>query len=314
MKQTSTKLKGLMMVLLGVGLLGSVMLISSCGSKSSPTSSSSGTGTPTVSVPSVSTLCTFASVTPYYLAVDTQGNVYATTNGGTIVKCTSAGVTSTYKSGFTTTVGVAVDGSGNLYVSDSGAKTVSKITTGGVVSTRGGAFTFNTPYALTINSNATTLFISDTGTFQIDALVLGSNSASSYFGGLGDPYGIAVETNGDIYYSNGSFGDDLLIVYPAYASAFAGTNAAGFANGALTSAKFDDPLQVALDSSENIYLADNANDAIREISGSVVSTLVGSAAESPTVTKTLSSPTGVAVDGSGNVYFTSGSTIYKYQP
>jgi sugar lactone lactonase YvrE len=98
-------------------------------------------------------------------------------------------------------------------------------------------------------------------------------------------------------------------------SVYAGSGP-GFANGSLFGAKFSDPLQIAMDSHGNIYVADNGNNAIRLVStsGSTVSTLVGAAGDSPAVTQTLSSPTGVAVDGSGNVYYCAGDSIYKYKP
>lgn len=288
--------------------------LNGCSSKANPASPAA---TPTP-LPSVSTLCTFTTGEPSYLAVDNQGNVYAATTGSTILKCTSAGVTSTYATGFSQTEGVAVDSSINLYVADAGAKTVSKITSGGTVSTLGGSFSFNTPWALAINSAATTLFISDVGANTIDTLVLGSNTASTIFNSIDSIEGLAVDANGDLYVSASAY--NILSYIPSsfsYVGTYAGTGTGAFANGSLTSAEFYEPLQIAMDSHGNIYVADYKNNAIRVVStsASTVGTLVGPAADSPTVTQTLSDPPfGVAVDGSGNVYFSAGYSIYKYKP
>jgi serine/threonine protein kinase, bacterial len=302
---------------IAVGLLGLFMLVTVVfsGSCSSNPPASPATPTPTP-LPSVSTLCTFTTAQPYYLAVDSQGNVYATTNNSTILKCTSAGVTSTYASSLTDTIGIAVDSSGNLYVADEGAKAVLKITST-TVTALGGSFSFNEPYAVALNSAATTLLISDVGADGVDALVLGSNTVSSVITSENSVDGLAYDANGNLYQTQGAY--NCLIYVPSNftsESVYAGSGTPGSANGALTSARFSDPLQIAMDSHGNIYVADNGNSAIRLVStsGSTVSTLVGPSSMSPTVTQTLSSPTGVAVDGSGNVYFCAGYNIYKYKP
>ena len=89
------------------------------------------------------------------MAVDASGNVYvADTGNGTIRKVTSVGVVTTFagtaeKFGstdgtgaaaeFNNPEGIAVDGAGNLYVSDTGNDTIRKITPAGVVTTLAGA-------------------------------------------------------------------------------------------------------------------------------------------------------------------------------
>ena len=82
----------------------------------------------------------------------------------------------------------------------------------------------------------------------------------------------------------------------------------GHVNGAKASSKFNQPYQLAADSSGNIYVADRGNNAIRKIyaSGSVV-TLAGSSSlagsdDGSTSTAKFYYPSGVALGSNGAVY------------
>jgi sugar lactone lactonase YvrE len=92
----------------------------------------------------------------------------------------------------------------------------------------------------------------------------------------------------------------------ATVSTFAGDGTAGFNDGATSSAQFNNPYGVAVDSSGNVYVADYFNNRIRKISGGVVSTLAGDGTQSyldgTGTAARFNFPSGVAVDSSGNVY------------
>lgn len=88
---------------------------------------------------------------------------------------------------------------------------------------------------------------------------------------------------------------------------FAGSGSQGATNGTGTSASFKSPYSLAVDASENVYVADTDNHLIRKITpAGVVSTFAGSgSAGSVNGTGTASSfnyPEGIAVDALGNVY------------
>ena len=90
-------------------------------------------------------------------------------------------------------------------------------------------------------------------------------------------------------------------------STFAGSGTEGSGNGIGTEAQFNLPFGVAVDSSDNVYVADLDNHRIRKITpAGVVSTLAGTGtegfADGTATTAQFNYPSGVAVDSSGNVY------------
>jgi len=94
-------------------------------------------------------------------------------------------------------------------------------------------------------------------------------------------------------------------------SAWAGTGPAGYSGdgGAGTAAQINQPAQMALDASGNLYIADISNNRIRKVtSGGTISTFAGTGTASfsgdggAATSATLNGPRGVAVDAAGVVY------------
>jgi hypothetical protein len=79
-------------------------------------------------------------------------------------------------------------------------------------------------------------------------------------------------------------------------------------SGAATSVSLSGPRGVAVDASGNVYIADTGRNCVRKVSGTTVSRVAGGGANTAcsyagvATGVSMSSPRGVAVDSSGNVY------------
>src|SRR5271154_917342 len=79
--------------------------------------------------------------------------------------------------------------------------------------------------------------------------------------------------------------------------------------GSATSAPLREPISVAVDSSGNLYIADEADNRIRKVTPKgIISTYAGtgvpgySGDEGPAASAELNSPNGIVLDAKGNMY------------
>ncbi|HEY5749117.1 MAG TPA: IPT/TIG domain-containing protein [Chryseolinea sp.] len=90
------------------------------------------------------------------------------------------------------------------------------------------------------------------------------------------PLGIAIGRDGNLFVSQGTIHSILSIDGSGQVNTFAGENGSGFVDGAAVAAAFNFPNGVFADAtSGDLYVADGNNNAIRQISNGVVSTLAG---------------------------------------
>ncbi len=237
---------------------------------------------------------------PSGVAVDSSGNIYvADFNNSRIRKVDSKGTISTFAGNGIASFGgdggaatsamlngpisVAVDGSGNLYIADQLNNAVRKVASNGTITTIAG----------------TTV-----------AGYNGDNIAATT-AQLNLPSGVAVDGSGNVYIAD--FGNQRIrkVSSTGTITTIAGTGVAGFAgdNGAATAAQMSAPIAVALDKSGNLVICDQGNNRIRQVTSSgTISTIAGSGVAGSTgdngsaTAAQLANPSGVAVDGSGNVY------------
>ena len=253
---------------------------------------------------------------------------------------------------FNAPTGVAADSKGNVYVGDFGNHTIRKITASGLVSTLAGlagsrgsadgigsAARFVYPWGVSVDStgnvyltdsvNSTIRKITPDGVVSTVAGLAGSNGSMDGTGGEARfyyPRGVAVDNsqNSQNLYVVDTANSTIRKILPSGVvttlAGFAGSS--GSTDGTGNAARFDHPSDVALDNAGNLYVTDQYNHTIRKItSAGVVSTMAGLAGSSGSTdgigsAARFNGPSGIAVDGVGNVYVADevGHTIRKVTP
>jgi DNA-binding beta-propeller fold protein YncE len=182
---------------------------------------------------------------------------------------------------------VAVDGSGAVYIADSGNNQVLKETPSGSSYTQSTPITgLNQPYGLAVDSSGA-VYVADSGTSQVlKETPSGSTyTASTVAGGLNQPFGVAVDGSGAVYVAD-TLNNQVLKETPSGGGYTAGTVASGL----------NQPFGVAVDGNGAVYVADSGNNQVLKETPS------GGGYITSTVASGLGSPEGVAVDSSGAVY------------
>ncbi|OGV77489.1 MAG: hypothetical protein A3K18_12010 [Lentisphaerae bacterium RIFOXYA12_64_32] len=273
---------------------------------------------------------------PSSVAVDSAGTVYVgDSSNHAIRKVTSAGEVTTFAAGVGYPAGVAVNAAGMVFVTD-GNYTILQVTPEGVVTTlagdawgqgyadgTGASARFDHPRGLAADS-AGNVFVADWGNNTIrkvtsagvvTTLVTGSVRAHGSADGTGRaarfsyPRGLTVDSAGNVYVADFNNCTIRKVTPAGVTTTLAGSVGAwGSADGTGSAARFAEPWDVAVDSAGNLFVADYFNNTIRKVTpAGVVTTLAGTAGVSGNADGTggmarFSSPTGVAVDGAGNVY------------
>jgi sugar lactone lactonase YvrE len=232
----------------------------------------------------------------YGLAVDADGNIFATSYSNEIFKISTAnppvvtvfagsigpGFQDSPNPTFNNPRGMVIDRDGNLYIADRDNHAIRKITPAGVVSTVAGTK------------------IAGVG---IPGSADGTGSSASF----NYPAGITVDTSGNLYVADTN--NELIrkISPSRVVTTVAGSGALGNADGSGAAASFDTPQGLTMDSNGNLIVADTGNHNIRTVTPlGVVTTLAGYGSSGLRneigARAKFNAPIGIAVGSDGTIY------------
>jgi gliding motility-associated-like protein len=230
---------------------------------------------------------------PSGIVQDAMGNLYITDNGsGMIRKVTPVGVVTTIAGnnmGFTETdgkgsaasfynpVGITMDPQGNLYIADQGSGRIRKIDTAYNVTTIAG---------------------------NLPGFADGKGTAASFYG----PAGITIDAQGNLFVCDDYNRRIRKITPQGDVTTVAGSSTPGSFDGTGTSAGFAGITGIVADNNGNLYVTESGTvSKIRKINAQgVVTTIAGTGvsgyADGFAAQAQFNNPTGLVMDGSGNLY------------
>jgi tripartite motif-containing protein 71 len=214
-----------------------------------------------------------------------------------------AGPGGTYVSRYVAPYGVAVDGSGSIYIADAGGSVIEKCSSTGIVqatwgSLGSGSGQFDSPRGVVARSGGG-IYVADSGNSRIEALDssgvwVGSWSGlGSGPGELDTPNDSVVATSGLTYVAD--TGNNRVQILGSDGSYISSWGATGSGAG-----QFIGPKGIALSSSSTVFVADTGNHRIQsfDASGTHITTFGGSGS----LAGQFSSPEDVVIGPSGDVY------------
>lgn len=268
---------------------------------------------------------------PYHVAIDASNNLYvADYSNNRIQKFDSSGnfsakwganggdgTAGSNNGEFSGPVGVAVDGSNNIYVFDVGNLRIQKLTSAGVYVTKWGGWgtgdgQFYNSGGESIGVDAVgNVYLADQYHNRVEKFDTNGNflakfgSQSTANGEFYEPWGISIDPSGNIYIADTAnhriqkFSSNM--AYSGKWGKNGGDGTSGTGNG-----EFNKPTSLVFDSSGNIYIADGSNHRIQKFnSGMSYITKWGRNSgdgSSGTGNGEFNKPSGIAIDSVGYIY------------
>jgi sugar lactone lactonase YvrE len=278
---------------------------------------------------------------PLAIVFDKFGNYYiADAPGNTVRKVNAAGVITTIAgtgvSGYSgdggpaTSAelyypdGVGIDSAGNIYISDNSNFVIRKVDSAGNISTFATNPNFFSLGAMAVDS-ANNLYVVDQSTCVLwkitpaaaVSVVAGVEFVCGYNGDnisattadLNLPYGVALDTRGDIYIADAGNNRIRKVNALGIISTLAGDGNCGFVdNVPPTSGEMCSPAGVTVTPNGGaIYIADEFNLRVRKVASNLITTYAGTGlsgfnGDGPALTTNFDDPFAVAFDSKGNLY------------
>ena len=234
---------------------------------------------------------------------------------------------------------VAVDGAGNLFIADKDNHRIRKVDSSGIITTVAGSgvagfggdggSALNAqlahPWWIAVDGSGN-LFIADSGNYRVRKVDLSgvittvAGSGERGYGGDGGPAvqarldyptGIATDGAGNLFIADHNNHRVRKVDPSGIITTVAGTEEGGYGGdgGPAVQARLQNPTGLAVDDDDNLYIADQYTHRIRMVNPYGVITTVAGSGDSgfsgdggPAVQARLNYPTGVTVDGAGNLF------------
>lgn len=234
---------------------------------------------------------------PYYIAIDQNGDlVFTDFNEHRIKRCTVPGASVTTIAGsgvagdtdangtsaqFRNPLGLCVDSTGIIYVTEYAGHRVRKIATNGDVTTLAGSTTavagnvdatgtaarFDIPWGIDITDDNTILYVCDYTNVKVRKIVVATAVVTTHATLSYNPQGVGVDPNGNAYAAHTSHAI-IKITSGGSASVFAGAEGvADTTDGTLANSRFYTPNGVTVAADGTIVIANLSNPRIRKITG-----------------------------------------------
>jgi len=204
---------------------------------------------------------------------------------------------------FSYPIDVAIDTSGNIYVSDYFNDRIQKFDSSGTFLSKWGTSgsgdgEFNQPRGVAVDASGN-VYVSDHGNHRIQKFDSSGTFLTKWgTNGSGDghfdyPFGVAIDASGNIYVADA--GNHRIQKFDS-----SGTFLTKWGTSGSGDDQFNSPYSVAIDASGNVYVADVSNHRIQKFDSS--GTFLTKWGTSGSGDGQFNNPNGVAVGASGNVY------------
>jgi uncharacterized protein (TIGR03437 family) len=163
--------------------------------------------------------------------------------------------------------GIAIDAAGVGYVADTLNRVVRKVGAGGSFSVLD--VSLDQPTGVSLDS-AGNLYIADSGAPAILKVTPSGVLSTVAASGAGTPTRVALDAENNLYIADTSHHRVLKLTPVGVIATIAGTGSPGYSGdgGPALSAELDEPADVAVDSSGNVFIADRGNGVVRKLTPS----------------------------------------------